>query len=119
MRKSRGLSQAYDIQDFVYDALMRLKFQIGENVPDRDQTQALGTLGKLWRDAQEQIRIHRGKPLPGSLTPGKTQAKQRKMRASAGLSELLSSLERAPVVPDAQPDAQPPNHNDTGANDAA
>ena len=75
MRKSKGLSQAYDLQDFAYSALMSLREKLrsptGSLDITRDDAQAIAQLIKSWETAQDRIRIHRGKPLPGSLRPEK------------------------------------------------
>ncbi len=65
------MRQAYDMQDFAYETSMAIRKQLTQDgqvsAPDKETASAIGTLGKVWRDAQEQIRIHRGRPLPGSL----------------------------------------------------
>lgn len=71
MRKTKGLKQAYEVQDLAFNALMRVKQELELN-PDqlsRDSINAITSLTRAWCDAQERIRIHRGKPLPGSKRP--------------------------------------------------
>ena len=73
MSKSKGLIQAYQMQDFAFNAAMAIREQLTSNgkllAPDKDAAATIGTLGRLWSDAQDRIRIHRGKPLPGVLKP--------------------------------------------------
>ena len=68
MNPSKGLRQAYEVQDTAYEMIMRIKAKALEN-PDKDSVQSITALGRLWVDAQERIRVHRGKPLPGSRRP--------------------------------------------------
>jgi hypothetical protein len=90
---SKGLTQAYEMQDFAYRASMAMRDKLSSDgiikAPDKDEATIIGTLGKVWRDAQEQVRIHRGKPLPGSLTHEKVGAGKRKRKLGA-MSSLLS-----------------------------
>lgn len=91
---SRGLKQAYDVQNFAHEALMALREQLTQDgkvcAPDPKTASTLVGLGKVWKDAQEQVRIHRGKPLPGSLTHEKV-TRARGGRARASLSALASA----------------------------
>jgi len=90
---SKGLIQAYEMQDFAFAAAMRLKEQLSNhdnpkqltNVSKED-AQSIATLVKAWETAQERIRIHKGKPLPGSLVHEKIK------RVSAKKQSVLSSL---------------------------
>jgi hypothetical protein len=68
MRISKGLKQAYDLQDFTYAAALALRDQLrgtGKLVLTREDASAIGSLVKAWESCQERIRIHRNKPLPG------------------------------------------------------
>lgn len=78
---SKGLIQAYQIQDAAHALAMRIQEQLKQvDQVDRDSIAMFGIAEKAWSDAQERIRIHRGKPLPGSLTHEKRGVK----RKSAG-----------------------------------
>lgn len=66
----------------------------------------IAALSKAWRDAQEQIRIHRGKPLPGSLTHEKVKRGARVAR-NVGASMLATLAAQAADVADEQPAAEP------------
>ena len=58
----------------------------------------IGTLGKVWRDEQEQIRIHRGKPLPGSLTHEKVKvARTRRAILAASVAQCEHGVELSAV----------------------
>jgi len=79
MRVSRGLKQAYDLQNFTFDAAMALKESMtkdGKVVLTRDDATAIQRLVSAWEACQERVRIHRGKPLPGSLRPDRRNGKR-------------------------------------------
>lgn len=113
MKISQGLAQAYDMQNFAYKVSMAIRDNLKRDdgvliAPDKDTAASIATLGRLWRDAQEQVRIHRGKPLPGSLTPAERKpARSAKHRV---LSALVSDLEaeRPVVVPMPGAAGEPP-----------
>ena len=72
MKISKGLKQAYDLQDFTFSALVALRdslSQEGKLKVSREDATAIGNLIRAWEACQERVRIHRGKPLPGSLRP--------------------------------------------------
>jgi hypothetical protein len=80
---SKGLTQAYQLQDFTFQAVQALKetlVQNGKLVVTRDDAQAIGQLVRAWEIAQERVRIHRGKPLPGSKRPPVELAKRKPQR---------------------------------------
>ncbi len=105
---SRGLSQAYEMQDFAHAAAMALRDNLkivdgssGElkvKAPDKEQASIIAQMGKVWSDAQERIRIHKGKPLPGSLSHEKI--KRQRVQRSLGAS-VLDNLPSAADVADA------------------
>lgn len=89
MRVSKGLKQAYDVQDFAYAALMALRGTLskdGSLAITRDDATAIGQLVCSWEAAQERIRIHRGKPLPGSLKPV-SKARKKSMSAPFAVTD--------------------------------
>ena len=72
MRVSKGLKQAYALQDFTYEAAVALRDSLrkrGKLLISREDASAIGSLVKAWESCQERIRIHRNKPLPGVLRP--------------------------------------------------
>src|SRR5690242_7874844 len=81
MKISKGLKQAYDLQDFTYEAALALRDclieksslrqgkQQGKMLVSREDASAIGSLVKAWESCQERIRIHRNKPMPGVLRP--------------------------------------------------
>ena len=91
---SKGLRQAYDMQDFAYAVSMAIKESLTREgkvlPPDKDTAAMISSLNKAWRDAQEQVRIHRGKPLPGSLTHEKVKVGRKQRALSGSLSSLLA-----------------------------
>ena len=81
MRKSKALSQCLDIQNFLYDSIMALRegctnAQANALVMDPKNGVVLHKLAGAWDTIVERARILRGRPLPGSLRPGKRQARR-------------------------------------------
>ena len=93
---SKGLIQAYEMQDFAHETAMACREALKDTLtlklraPNKDEAAIIGTLGKVWKDAQEQIRIHRGKPLPGSLTHEKIGSKRGKRKLGGGVSSMFA-----------------------------
>jgi hypothetical protein len=82
MRISKGLKQAYDLQDFTYAAALALRDSLrhrGKLVISSKDASAIGALVKAWESCQERIRIHRNKPMPGVLRPEKPKPRKRPM----------------------------------------
>jgi hypothetical protein len=102
MRLTKGLKQAYDMQDVAYDTAMALRKKVSDpetgnvnvNVIDKDTANAIATLIKAWDTAQDRVRIHRGRPLPGVLKP-------ESRKASKPASALLD------IARDASPASEP------------
>ena len=72
MRITKGLKQAYDMQDFAFDSAMSLRQSLEKNgriEVTREDAQAIAMLVRAWEQAQDRVRIHRNKPLPGSMRP--------------------------------------------------
>jgi hypothetical protein len=73
---SKGLRQAYELQDFTYDALASIKDQLtvdGKLVVSPANGKAIAELTKAWVNCQERIAFHRRVPSPGSLRPVKQE----------------------------------------------
>src|SRR5947207_1857389 len=72
-RISKGLTQAYQLQDLVFDAAISLRNSLAREGGllkiAREDASAIAALVKAWDSCQERIRIHRNKPLPGSFRP--------------------------------------------------
>lgn len=98
---AKGLIQAYEVQDFVFASLQALKstlFVDGQLRVTREDAQAIAVLVKSWQAAQEQVRIGRRVPLPGSLTrPERKLPKPRGRRQSTSI-EQPTTLDTQPVV---------------------
>jgi len=78
MKISKGLKQAYALQDFTYEAALALRDSLrhrGKLTISREDASAIGSLVKAWESCQERIRIHRNKPMPGVLRPEKPKPK--------------------------------------------
>jgi hypothetical protein len=73
MKISKGLRQAYDLQDFTYQATLALRKSLLKRGRllrvSREDAAAISLLVKAWELCQERIRIHRNKPMPGVLRP--------------------------------------------------
>lgn len=82
-RISKGLTQAYQLQDFTFEAAMSLRAALtkedGTLKLAREDAQAIASLVKSWESCQERIRIHRNKPMPGSLRPPTASQKRRQV----------------------------------------
>jgi hypothetical protein len=70
-RISKGLTQAYQLQDFTFDAAMSLKDSLsvenGKLKIVREDAQSIAALVKSWEACQQRIQVHRRVPNPGSL----------------------------------------------------
>ena len=80
MKISKGLKQAYELQDLTFNAALALKESLsadGRLSVTRDDASAIASLIKALDSCQERIRIHRNKPLPGSLKPQKSESRRR------------------------------------------
>ena len=110
MRISKGLKQAYDLQDFTYAAALALRDSLrnrGKLVITREDASAIGSLVKAWESCQERIRIHRNKPMPGVLRPEKPQP--RKKRMSPGSVRAVAPAPGPPSEPEAGVEADAPS----------
>lgn len=65
----------HDAVNIAHEALVAygesLKGDSGRLLVDKDPAMAIAALVRSLDTAQERLRIHRGKPLPGSLRPTK------------------------------------------------
>lgn len=80
---SKGLRQAFDVQDFAFDAIQALRDSLrvdGKLKVTRDDALAIKNVATVWREAQERIAFHRRVPSPGSLRPVSGKATKRKAR---------------------------------------
>jgi hypothetical protein len=84
---SRGLKQAYDLQDFAFKLVMAIKSDVseGETVKVRRDEEgrpldapAVAQLVKAWESCQQRIQVHRRVPNPGSLKPESIKSKKSK-----------------------------------------
>jgi hypothetical protein len=109
MRVSKGLKQAYDLQDFTYAAALALRRSLrkqGKLVITREDASAIGSLVKAWESCQERIRIHRNKPMPGVLRPEKP--KPRKKLMSPASVQVVCPAPGPPSEPEAAVKANAP-----------
>ena len=70
-RISKGLTQAYQLQDFTFEAAMSLRDSLpretGKLKITREDAQSIAALVKSWESCQQRIQVHRRVPNPGSL----------------------------------------------------
>jgi hypothetical protein len=80
---SKGLSQAYALRDVAFQLALRQGCKPSElSEEDAERARSVTALIKAWAEADDRIRIHRGKPLPGSLRPERKPAKPKRARAA-------------------------------------
>lgn len=87
---SKGLTQAYELRDLAHD--MALQFKSFSPKTDEDattQAREVSALIRAWAEADDHVRIHRGKPLPGTLRPERKPSKRK--------SRLLPAPEPVPT----------------------
>lgn len=90
--KSKSLSQAREVQNLAYDALMTLSLKRtkeGLVLWTDEDVQKAAQLTKMWEIAAERCRIIRGKPLPGSLRPEKKAKRQLGPMTVLPMDEIL------------------------------
>jgi hypothetical protein len=88
---TQGLTQSYVLRKVAYDIVIKLATQqVSEE--DLETSRVIAQSIRSWTDADDRVRIHRGKPLPGSLRP-QVQPKKRTDRgkgAEAGVKEAAN-----------------------------
>ena len=93
-RISKGLRQAYELQDFVYSAAMSLKGSLpsedGKLRITREDAQSISALVKSWEACQQRIQVHRRVPNPGSLRHGTSKPKGKPAWGSGRMPEPVS-----------------------------
>ena len=97
MKISKGLRQAYELQDFTHEAALALRDSLrrrGKRVISREDASAIGSLLKAWESCQERIRIHPNKPMPGVLRPEKPKPRKRPLSL---VSDQVAFLSLAPL----------------------
>src|SRR5688572_12555461 len=97
--ESKALTQAYIVQDIAFNAIRTFneerKTESGKLPLGEKDAQSLGTLVKAWSEAQDRVRIHRNKPLPGVLKHESRPRKRKRTeivilepQSSSGQAEL-------------------------------
>jgi hypothetical protein len=104
MKLSKGLIQAYDLRDLTH----KLALELAEAQPDKEldktsRAKEVAALVRAWAEADDHVRIHRGKPLPGTLRP---VAKPKKSKSKTEPEPVtLQAIE--PVAEQAKPSVEP------------
>ena len=68
------------VQEFAFNCLMALKTAFTKEeglMLSREDATAVSQLVRAWESAQRMVRIHRGRPLPGTLRPKEKKPKER------------------------------------------
>ncbi len=99
---AKGLRQAYDAQDIAAQAVKNFQPRI-KRMSD-SKAIALAQLILALDKIQERIRIHRGRPLPGTLRPSAKKTKRRVVREHHEAAQEQSS---APAWRDEPPEVPP------------
>lgn len=83
-RISKGLTQAYQLQDLTFEVIMSLKESLskesGKLKIAREDAQSIAALVKSWEACQQRIQVHRRVPNPGSLKHAVTKPPRKKAR---------------------------------------
>jgi hypothetical protein len=97
--KSVGLTQSYQIRQLTTKLLLELAEQPVEGLKEQcARAVALKNLSNVREDSENRIRIHRGKPSPGSLRPRAAPVKARNGRlALISTAELIGEAESVSV----------------------
>ncbi len=100
-RISKGLTQAYELQDFTFQAAMSLKASLtkegGSLKITREDARAIADLVRSWESAQERVRIHRNKPMPGSVR--QPTAREKRQQADERERRRFQSLQSQSLQP--------------------
>jgi len=102
---SKGLKQAYALQDATFEAAIALKTAMNGQPIARGDAVALAALVKAWEACQNRIRIHRGKGLPASFKPA--PVKQKRRPALTDLSPDFSAHDLSPDLRQTPPSDKP------------
>jgi len=73
---SKGLKQAYDLRDIAHGLATKLAANQA-NESEMESARVTAQLIRSWSEADDRVRIHRGKPLPGTLRPVKRPTPRR------------------------------------------
>ena len=93
-----GLSQAYELRELAFQEANSIAKTEPKTFDERiARARALQSLGALWTDACDRIRIMRGRPLPGSLRPERKPSKKRS-RASGPVAPAIEQPQPGPVT---------------------
>jgi hypothetical protein len=96
LKRTSGRAQAYQLRELAFNLALRIgtgKAADSEKKAARDVTGLI----RAWSEADDRVRIHRNKPLPGSLRPKEKPKTKR--------------LSWPEPVPSAEPTPQPAESN--------
>jgi hypothetical protein len=63
-----GLLQAYELRDLAWGLAKKLGAGTANETEQKAAREVTGLI-RAWSEADDRVRIHRGKPLPGTLRP--------------------------------------------------
>jgi hypothetical protein len=76
LKRTSGRTQAYQLRELAYSLALKVgtgKAIESENKSARDVTGLI----RAWSEADDRVRIHRNKPLPGTLRPKEKPPKRK------------------------------------------
>lgn len=105
---SKGLTQAYVLRDVAYQLAVRCSVKPSAlSEEEVEQARAVTNLVKAWAEADDRIRIHRGKPLPGSLRPVAKKPKRKPKFSDDPVVPNIPLASTSTVPPVEQPPTKP------------
>ena len=105
--------QAYQTQDFVYNAIVALRESLSDGdgglCVTKDDCQSIATLVNALDKAQDRVRIHRGKPLPSAGDAKRGRKLTGKPVGAVIELQELKRIEQAQPEPEPEPEPEPGN----------
>jgi hypothetical protein len=74
-----GLLQAYELRDLAWGLAKKLGTGMASETEQKAARDVTGLI-RAWSEADDRVRVHRGKPLPGTLRPKEKKHVYREVR---------------------------------------
>lgn len=94
--KSRGLLQAYELRELAHTMAMKLGQSLDDEEDKTTCAREVSALIRAWSEADDHVRIHRNKPLPGSLRP--VAKVKRNAKTCLEPSPIPQEIQPAPAI---------------------
>lgn len=110
-RQGSAIRQALDIQTTLHSGTILVKHDLIECQDKEERARllcAIASAAKGWQSLQDQIRILRGRPLPGSLKPEPIKRAKRKQADLSPTESLAPKESLSPQDPSPPPQAPAP-----------